>query len=1054
MLVMLFIFPAASAGAAWSERDKLLAADGNDNDNFGCSVSISGDYAIVGAWRDYDSGDLLGSAYIFKRDGLSWSQKAKLTASDGIDHHYFGTSVSISGDYAIVGANNDDENGMGAGAAYIFTPNDVDPSNWDQQAKLTADDGALQDLFGYSVSISGDYAVIGAIGDDDAGNRSGSAYIFYYDGANWSQQDKLLASDGAENDWFGWSVSVSGDYAIVGAYLNESASGTSSGSAYIFKRDGTNWSQQAKLIAADGAAADNFACSVSVSGNYAIVGDSNDNDNGTWSGAAYLYDFSDPCNIIETKLTASDGAADDYFGGSVSISGDYAVVGASYDNDNGTWSGSAYLYDFSDPCNIIETKLTAVDPADYDRFGISVSISGDYAVVGAAYDDDNGHNSGSVYVFGEPPSDTDGDGIADEIDNCLNDANPGQSDIDADGTGDICDSCPADPCDQCNPNGSDANEISADNGGTVQTPDGVFRIDIDPCDLAEDTTISITQTIPPDPNVDIMIGSSPGWGTAFAVYDLEPDGLVFNSPVTVTITADVTSLNENQRSRLGLYLRDAPEDDFVLIESSNCNTVEDPCGIFTKICTVEMEHFSTIAMVIQQYVDIAVDFDDDGDVDTNDLGFMCDQWLNSMSIQGQEKLTAADGDPNDYFGGSVSISGDYAIVGARLDDENGTDSGSAYIFTPNDVDPNNWDQVAKLTADDGAVEDYFGNSVSISGNYAIVGASRDDDNGDASGSAYIFTPNDVDPNNWDQVAKLTADDGDPNDYFGNSVSISGDYAIVGAYGDDDNGAGSGSAYIFTPNDVDPKNWDQVAKLTASDGAANERFGNSVSISGDYAIVAAYWDSDNGTLSGSAYIFTPNDVDPNNWDQVAKLTAADGASFDFFGNSVSISGDYAVVGALWDDDSGSNSGSAYVFQRIDTTWFEQAKLLAADGAADDHFGNSVSISGNYAIVGASRDDDNATDSGSAYVFQRIDTTWFEQAKLLAADGAADDHFGFSVSISGDYAIAGAYGDDDSGSMSGSAYVFEMLCPSSDLTGDCLVNFEDLAEIAGQWLQGVQ
>jgi hypothetical protein len=186
-----------------------------------------------------------------------------------------------------------------------------------------------------------------------------------------------------------------------------------------------------------------------------------------------------------------------------------------------------------------------------------------------------------------------------------------------------------------------------------------------------------------------------------------------------------------------------------------------------------------------------------------------------------------------------------------------------------------------------------------------------------------------------------------------------------------------------------------------------------------------------------------------------LTAADGAFNDRFGQSVSISGDYAVVGAYYDDDNGGNSGSAYIFKRYGTNWSQQAKLTASDAAAIDQFGVSVSISGNSAIVGAWNDDDSGSNSGSAYMFKRSGTSWPQQAKLLAADGAASDYFGNSVSISGAYAITGAYYDDDKGDDSGSAYMFgKVLCPSEDLTGDCLVDFKDFARLAGKWLQGAQ
>jgi hypothetical protein len=376
----------------------------------------------------------------------------------------------------------------------------------------------------------------------------------------------------------------------------------------------------------------------------------------------------------------------------------------------------------------------------------------------------------------------------------------------------------------------------------------------------------------------------------------------------------------------------------------------------------------------------------------------------------KQKLLASDGAAWDWFGCSVSISGDYAIVGASGNDDRGTDSGSAYIFK---WDGTGWVQQQKLTASDGAAYDDFGVSVSISGDYAIIGADGDDDWGNKSGSAYIFK---WDGTNWSQQQKLIASDGAAYNYFGCSVSISGDYAVVGAIGDDYRGDWSGSAYIFKRNEI---SWLQQAKLLAEDGDKNNCFGCSVSISGDYAIIGAFGGNGNATYSGSAYIFAPNNVDPNNWVQQQKLTASDGAAYDDFGVSVSISGDKAIVGAHYDDDY---SGSAYIFKWDGKIWNQQVKLFASDGAAYDYFGWSVSVSGDYAIVGAYYDDDNGTDSGSAYIFRWDGSGWVQQQKLLASDGAVYDNFGVSVSISGDKTIVGAYSDDDRGTNSGSVYIF--------------------------------
>ena len=293
-------------------------------------------------------------------------------------------------------------------------------------------------------------------------------------------------------------------------------------------------------------------------------------------------------------------------------------------------------------------------------------------------------------------------------------------------------------------------------------------------------------------------------------------------------------------------------------------------------------------------------------------------------------------------------------------------------------------QVAKLTAGDGTADDYFGCCVSISGDTAIVGAYGDDDRGSDSGSAYIFEDT---GSGWTQVAKLTAGDGAASDYFGYSVSISGDTAIVGAYCDDDRGSDSGSAYVFQDTG---SGWTQVAKLTAGDGAAGDCFGCCVSISGGTAIVGPCDDDDRGGDSGSAYVFENTG---SGWTQVAKLTAGDGAADDYFGCSVSISGDDGDRRGYGDDDHGADSGSAYVFEDTGSGWIQVAKLTADDGAATRLLRLLASRSAaTRAIVGAYDDDDRGADSGSAYVFEDTGSGWTQVAKLTAGDGAADDRFG--------------------------------------------------------------
>jgi hypothetical protein len=372
------------------------------------------------------------------------------------------------------------------------------------------------------------------------------------------------------------------------------------------------------------------------------------------------------------------------------------------------------------------------------------------------------------------------------------------------------------------------------------------------------------------------------------------------------------------------------------------------------------------------------------------------------------KLLAADGDANDYFGRAVAVDGDTLVVGAPQDDDKYTDSGSVYVFTRTGA---TWTQQAKLTAPDSAAGDHFGTAVAIDGDTLVVGAYGDDDKGTNSGSVYVFTRT---GGTWTQQAKLTAADGAATDRFGYAVAIDGDTVVVGAPYDDDKGADSGSAYVFTRTGG---TWTQQAKLTAAGGAAGDWFGWAVAVDGDTVVVGAPDDA-KGAKSGSAYVFVRAGA---TWTQQAKLLAADGAAGDRFGWAVAVDAGTVVVGAYGDDDKVRDSGSAYVFVRTGGTWTQQAKLTAADGAAYDRFGYAVAVDGDTVVVGAYGDDDKGTDSGSAYVFTRTGATWTQQGKLTAPDGAAGDWFGEAVAVDADTIVVGAYWDDDKGADSGSVWV---------------------------------
>ena len=362
----------ASSFESPAQQAKLAAGDGGRGDQFGWSVALSSDgfTALIGAVDDGDpNGDRAGSVYVFDRSGSSWNQQAKLVAIDGNNDDQFGDSVALSSDgsTALIGAPDDDISNDpgsdvydGAGSAYVF---DRSGASWTQEAKLTSNDSVSGDNFGESVALSGDgsTALIGA-GEETNLNDilGGSAYVFDSAGGSWSRQAKLAANDGDSEDLFGWSVALSSDgtTALIGAVDDEDPNGDRAGSAYVFDKSGSSWSQQAKLAADDGDANDQFGYSVALSndGFTALIGAYNDEDpNGksaefdfSGAGSAYVFDRSSRSWSQQAKLAADDGDSDDRFGDSVVLSSDgsTALIGASGDEDpNGEGAGSAYVFE-------------------------------------------------------------------------------------------------------------------------------------------------------------------------------------------------------------------------------------------------------------------------------------------------------------------------------------------------------------------------------------------------------------------------------------------------------------------------------------------------------------------------------------------------------------------------------------------------------------------------------------------------------------------------------------------------------------------------------------
>ena len=369
------------------------------------------------------------------------------------------------------------------------------------------------------------------------------------------------------------------------------------------------------------------------------------------------------------------------------------------------------------------------------------------------------------------------------------------------------------------------------------------------------------------------------------------------------------------------------------------------------------------------------------------------------------------------FGFSVAIDGDTAVVGAQFDNSTVVNSGAAYVFVRGTG--GEWTPQARLTASDPMDGDRFGVAVDVSGDTVVVGARQDDDRGLNSGSAYVFTrdPGDV----WSEQAKLTAPDGAAVDAFGAALALDGDTVIVGSRLDDDLGSGSGSATVFTRDGGG--SWTFQAKLTASDGGPDDRFGFAVALDGDTAVVGAYLDGPGQTERGAAYAFVRDGG--GSWSEQARLSTTDATSVALLGGAVSVDGDTAVVGASANDASGLDSGRAYVFTRDGIgVWSQQSALVGPRAAAEDRFGAAVAVDGDTVVVAARGRDDAAENAGSVYVFTRAAGEWTVRRRFSTSTPVAGDRFGYSIAVNEGKAVVGTLRTPPDASNTGRAFAFDL------------------------------
>ncbi len=413
---------------------RLIADETGALDEFGHAVAASGDRVLVGAVADGASG--AGAAYVFDPGGSAWSETTALLAADGAAGDAFGYSAALHGDLAVVGAPNHDDQGTNAGAAYVFR---FDGESWLQEQKLLAPDGLPGDEFGSAVALGADVVAVGAPANNSPGADTGAVYVYRFDGASWSMEQKLTAADGAAGDELGDAVALDGPVLLAGARRHDEPA-ADAGAAYVYRFDGASWTQEQKLTADDSAASDLFGAAVAIEGETAMIGAIGDDDLGSLSGSVYVFASSGGDWAQTQKVQASDGLAGDTFGFALSMHVPDAVIGAYRADDHGLLSGKAYRFQLQGGSWVQQQVLLPSDVFTGDQFGFAVALAGGTPIVGAAGSDQYGEDAGAVYALPEQnPFDCNGNGVQDACDIAAGTSD----DADGDGVPDEC-QCPWD----------------------------------------------------------------------------------------------------------------------------------------------------------------------------------------------------------------------------------------------------------------------------------------------------------------------------------------------------------------------------------------------------------------------------------------------------------------------------------------------------------------------------------------------------------------------------------------------------------------------------------
>jgi hypothetical protein len=788
-----------------------------------------------------------------------------------------GFCVAVDGGRIVVGVPDDDIGATGAGVVKVF-----DASSGALLLVIPNPTPAAGEQFGNAVALSGTRLLVGAWREDTGAADAGSVYVYDLAGATPTVPALVLNNPApAANDYFGVSVAVSGTRVAVGAFQDDSGA-DNSGSAYAYDLAGaTPAVPVASFANPTPAINDFFGYAVAVAGNRVLVGSPQDDNGGSDSGMAYVYDVTSPTpgtpvlTLPNPAMTPSDE-----FGRAVALSGSRAVIGAMGDDPGASSAGSAHVYDLDGATPAVPVlTLNNPAPAAGDNFGHAVAVSGARVVVGAWLDNAGAADAGSAYAYD------------------LGGATP---------------TVPVAVLNNPAPAGSDQFGLAV--------------------------AISGTRVVVGAPYDDTVAGDAGG------AYVYELAGAMPSTPILTL-----------------LHSGPAPGDGFG----------------------------SSVGVSGMRLI-VGAPREDTG---ANNAGSAFVFHLSGPS-PGVPALTLPNPSPapGDQFGWAVAVSGTRAVVGAYLDDAGAVDTGTAHIYDLAGTTP----AVPLHTLANPAPEfdDEFGIAVAISGTRVVVGAPYDNTGASDAGSAYVYDLTSGTP----AVPLLTLPNPGPgtDERFGIAVAISGTRLAVGAPYDDTGAANAGSVYVYDLASATPAV--PALILNNPDPAVNDYFGSALAVSGTRVVVGAYGDDTGASGAGRAYVYDTGGSTPAT--PVATLNNPSPASLDSFGAAVAISGAQVLIGVQEDDTGGSEAGIAYLYDLSSGTPASPAATLLNPRPSDgDTFGYAVALDAGIAAVGAPGEDSVMFDKGHAYVFGPdpdadndgiLDSWELTYWPTTAGHGPLDDH----------------------------------------------------------------